>query len=245
VFLSALRRVFGGYATTLGFTAFEYGSRRPVDMGRLRGPRLALAAGGNRGRRLDEALLMALSGDRTLVAPAGSGAPSGVTAKLWLSLNRKPRLHDESDAFWERLRLVPFGATFGERAGEEGAVRPADTGLAGKLATEAQGILAWCVRGALEWQRHGLPSPEAAKEALAACRRECDHLGDFVAEACELCAGISVSADRLYAAYRRWWKRRGAADQQALSMTAFGRRMAERFEKTRDRWGVRYVGVTA
>jgi len=77
--------------------------------------------------------------------------------KIWICTNHRPRVHDDTWSFWRRVRLIPFEVTFdADRA---------DPHLVDCLKTQAEGILAWAVRGCLEWQREGLQSPEAVKTA--------------------------------------------------------------------------------
>ena len=72
-------------------------------------------------------------------------------AKFVLAVNHKPRVRDYSPGFWRRMRLVPFEARFEGKA--------ADRPLEEKLLTELPGILAWGVRGCLEWRERGLEPP--------------------------------------------------------------------------------------
>jgi len=65
---------------------------------------------------------------------------------------------------WRRVKLVPFAQTF-----------PPDRTLPDILKREGAGILAWAVRGCLDWQRDGLRHPEvveaATQEQVCARRR--------------------------------------------------------------------------
>ena len=99
--------------------------------------------------------------------------------KLWLSANRKPRVTDDSVAFWARVMLVPFAVSFAGR--EDRDLRPT---LEHDPAHQAA-ILAWVVAGAVRYHRDGIEPPGTVRTATAEYERECDPLGDFFADACD------------------------------------------------------------
>ena len=137
--------------------------------------------------------------------------------------------------FWRRIRLVPFTRRF-----------PLDASLAGQLQAEAPGILAWAVRGALEWQADGLTAPPIVMNAVEAWEADSDPLKDFLNEACDVTnPKVEVNATVIYKAYKAWAERQELGERERLSLTAFGRKLGERYEKYRDKKkGVFYVGIT-
>ena len=122
----------------------------------LVGQRLVAASEVAHGGQLNEELIKSLTGGDTINARHPYGRPFQFVpaAKIFLRVNDKPVIRDESHGMWRRVKLVPFTQTFS-----------VDTTLAGALAQEAAGILAWAVTGCLEWQREGLQHPKAAVEA--------------------------------------------------------------------------------
>ena len=70
------------------------------------------------------------------------------THKIILAANHKPVVSGTDHAVWRRIKLVPFVVTIPEEA--------KDKVLPEKLKAEVPGILAWAVRGCLDWQRGGL-----------------------------------------------------------------------------------------
>jgi len=118
--------------------------------------------------------------------------------KIFLATNHKPRVGGTDDAIWDRLRLVPFAVRIPD---EER--RPLEDLLA-DFAAEMPGILAWALRGCLEWQRDGLGTPHGVREATARYREEMDVLGMFLAECCRLDPAERVSSHDLYEEYKRW-----------------------------------------
>ena len=92
-------------------------------------------------------------------------------------------------------------------------------------------ILAWCVRGCLVWQEHGLHPPSIVTEATTAYERDSDPLAVFIAEACDTAPNAEVGARDIFLHYESWAIAHGLRPGERLSATAFGRKMAERFER--------------
>src|SRR5207249_2041771 len=84
--------------------------------------------------------------------------------KLIIVANHKPIVSDTSPAFWRRLRLVPFDVSIPEHE--------QDPALLEKFKAEADGILAWMVRGCLMWQQHRLETPDEIRSATEGYRQE-------------------------------------------------------------------------
>ena len=57
-----------------------------------------------------------------------------------------------------------------------------DPKLTDKLRAELPGILAWAVRGCLDWQAHGLGNAEAVHQATAEYRESSDVMGAWFTE---------------------------------------------------------------
>jgi len=95
---------------------------------------------------------------------------------------------------WERVKLIPFRQfiPLGER----------DKDLGEKLKEEGKGILAWMVKGCLEWQKHkDLLEPEEVTTETAIYRSEMDTLGDFLDGRCIVERTARVAHGDLYQAY--------------------------------------------
>ena len=95
---------------------------------------------------------------------------------FWLATNHKPTITGNSEGIWRRIRLLPFAVTV--PPSEQDAALPA------KLRAEFPGILAWAVRGCLDWQRDGLGSADAVDAATATYRGEMDTMATFLADRC-------------------------------------------------------------
>ncbi len=123
------------------------------------------------------------------------------THKLWLAANNQPRVPENDEATWRRILLVPFSVTIPE------AER--DPGLSRRCAQEAPGILAWAVRGLLDWRsagegRKGLGAPEPVTSATAAYREQEDMLGAFLRDRCVLVSTASIAKGELYEEFQKW-----------------------------------------
>jgi putative DNA primase/helicase len=234
--INTLKRVLGDYAFNMPFTTIELKNRSaiPNDLAALNNRRFVIASETNDGTRLNEARVKALTGCDPVTARFLHGEfftfePVG---KFWLSVNHKPIVRDDSYGFWRRLRLIPFTQRFD--------VNPI---LADELLAEGPGILAWCVQGTLAWQRDGLQAPAIVLNATAEYQHESDPLADFLSECCEVDPDAEVRAAEFYASYGRWADRGHLRREDRLTLTAFGRKATERFQKDSDRRGTVYRGV--
>lgn len=236
-FLETLRTVWGEYARTTPFATFQADNRddKRVDLAGLQGVRLVCASEGDDGRRLAEAQVKAMTGGDAISCRRlyGEFFEYHPAFKVWLATNSKPTIRGTDHGIWRRIRLIPFARRF--------TGRTADPTLPARLQAEAAGILAWAVAGCLAWQKEGLGSPSAVRDATEAYRLEQDRLGQFLADCTVAGPQGSARAADLYRAYERWCRNNG---EQAMSGTAFGRQMAERgVAKLRDRNGLRYQGL--
>jgi putative DNA primase/helicase len=156
------------------------------------------------------------------------------THKLWMDTNRKPTIGDGDDAAtFNRLHPIPFTVTI--------AKDQIDRELPAKLLAEAEGILAWSVRGAKRWYASGLPQPP---EIVAACndwKAESDPLAAFLDERCVVDPTREVQAAHLYAAYKSWADDSG---EKAFSAKVFGEKLKQRgMPKKLTRRAVFYLGI--
>jgi putative DNA primase/helicase len=213
-FFAGVRYVLGPYAYDAPFSTFEASARAtiPNDLAALGGRRFVTVSETAENMRLNEARIKALSGcdpitARFLNQEFFTFTP---TCKLWLAVNHKPRVTDDSLGFWRRVKLIPFTRTF------QGA--DDDKHLDEKLRAEAQGILAWAVRGTLEWQQRGLEPPNAVRAATDEYRTESDPLAEFMSARCVQGEQLRVTASGLYKAYAEWAKATGLRDRDTLSI---------------------------
>lgn len=200
VLLNVLRELLCEYAKNAEFSTFLQNHKGGVrnDIAALKGARLVTASEPDSGQKLSESVVKSMTGQdavttRFLRREYFTYTP---TAKIWLACNHRPEIKGGDYALWRRIFSIPFEVT----------IPPAqqDKHLLTKLRAELPGILAWAVRGALEWQRQGLNPPEEVLKATEAYRSDDDPLSGFITACCELDPTASVKASVLYDAYKEW-----------------------------------------
>lgn len=235
-FLDTIAYVLGEYSYACPFSTFEAGQRSEIgaDLAALAGRRFVTSSETNTRSRFNEARLKALSGGDRMNARHLYGNPFEFhpQAKIWLGVNHKPAVADDSYGFWRRMHLIPFTQTFSGSA--------EDRGLKATLRAEANGILNWIIEGALAWQRDGLAPPAAVLAATDNYRHEEDPLAEFIEEACIVGADIRCPSAQLFAAYVAWSHAQGVKE---LSRKTFGLLMGKRVESRHCEFGKLYIGI--
>jgi putative DNA primase/helicase len=168
------------------------------DVARLKGARFVTASEAEFGQRLAEGLIKQMTGQDTLSARFlhQEYVDFRPTHKIFLGTNHKPIIRGNEHAIWRRIKLVPFEVTI--------PAEERDRNLPIRLQGELPGILAWAVRGCLDWRESGLGDPEAVKKATNSYRDEMDVFNDFMNDCCLIDDSFRVSSKELYAAYSKW-----------------------------------------
>ncbi|HEY3993984.1 MAG TPA: phage/plasmid primase, P4 family [Ktedonobacteraceae bacterium] len=122
---------------------------------------------------------------------------------LILLTNYRPEADAADSVFWERLCPLVFNVRFVEKP-KRANERLRDPQLSVALEAEASGILAWLVRGALEWTRLGLAIPKSVRKVRQEYRCSESSVPDFVDQCCVLVAEARTPANLLYKHYKRW-----------------------------------------
>jgi len=144
--------------------------------------------------------------------------------------NYKPRVRGTDEGIWRRIHLVPFNAVITEQT--------RDVGLLEKLKAELPGILAWAVRGCLEWQRFGLTPPHAVLEAVKDYREQEDVFQCWLNECCILDPSKRTPAAELMASFKEYSGWRTISDRK------FGDMLREKgFSKQRSN-GMHWTGIS-
>lgn len=199
----------------------------------LQGKRLAWISEGNRESRLtSEQIKQLTSGDsivaRQLYAREHAFTP---THLLILLTNHRPEASIDDSAFWERLCPLILNTRFVETPERPGE-RQRDLHLSAALEAESSGILAWLVRGSLEWARLGLAIPESVLQVRQEYRTSKNTVQDFVRQCCLLQAEARVSANQLYKCYKQWASANGTP---YISNKRFARELKQTVDITRQR----------
>jgi len=209
--------------------------RHPTEVADLYSKRLVASIEVEDGKRLAEGLVKQLTGGDKLKARLmrQDFFQFDPTHKLFLVANHKPIVRGTDYAIWRRIKLVPFDVTI--------APENRDPHLLEKLTAEAPGILAWAVRGCMEWQKIGLDTPDSVTSATNAYQAESDTLSSFIKECLVMVDVAETKASDLYGSYNTWCEDNG---ERAMSGTLFGRKLVERgFDKYQKRTGTFYIGV--
>lgn len=202
----------------------------------LRGKRFVVCNETGQDKSFDESLVKWLTGgDRVRARQCcENNSEWGATHKIVLCTNHRPTIRGGDDGIWRRIALMPFEVHYwdeskGERGSDESL--KVNKKLPKELETEAEGILAWCVQGCLEWHRDGLHAPEVVIKATKAYRQEEDTIGAFIENACHTGEGHAVKAATIHASYVAWCERDG---KDPLGSKTFYADLSRRgFEKKR------------
>lgn len=196
-------------------------SRHPTEIADLFGKRFIVLSETDDGKELAEATVKRLTGGDPLKARRMDEDfwQFDPTHKVFMVTNHKPNIRGTDAAIWDRVKIIPFTVYIPE------AER--DLTLKEKLVAEYPGILNWCIRGCLEWQRlGGLNEPDEIKVQTNAYRKSEDVLGQFIESRCVLGAGYRAKQKALYEAYKEWSASEGHA--RPMTKTKFTRTLKER-----------------
>jgi len=197
VMLNTITWLMGDYARAAPmdmFTAKMFDGH-PTDLAMLRGARLVTASETEEGRAWAESRIKQLTGGDPVSARFMRENFFTYRPQYKISLigNHNPRLKNVDDAMRRRFNLVPF----------RNVVLKADQDkdLEQKLRAEGAGIMQWLVDGCLAWQREGLPTSAAVRDATDRYFSDQDMIGQWIADFCEAADGaLTTTADL----FRSW-----------------------------------------
>lgn len=218
------------------------------DLFMLRGLRLAIARESKEGRRMDEAVVKALSGGDTITARALNEMPVSFRPSFTLLqlTNHKPQIDAEDAAIWMRVVLLPFLQTFVTNPDDmaSACTIPARKNMLEEMRSEGAGVLALAARGWVEYRRlGGLCPPKVVQAAKRTYREAEDVEGRFIADCCDLDPGALVMTSALKLAFEKWCDETGHAGLGRWNRMA--KRLEEKFEKLKRRGGgIPYRGLT-
>lgn len=197
----------------------------PAVIADLLGARFVPTSEVDEGERLAESLVKRLTGDTTIKARfmRENWFEFRITFKLWMAVNSKPEIHGTDEGIWRRVKVIPFDVAIPREK-----VVPNLSEIL--IREEGPAILAWLVKGCLDWQGGGLQEPERVLSATAAYRSEEDAIADFLDQATidyrhhtVLGDKARVKAADLYARYVDWCKLSG--ERTVLTARKFGSKM--------------------
>ena len=237
--IETLLALLGDYAKTAapGLLLRSRGDRHPTELADLHGARFVSTVEVGEGRRLKEDLIKQLTGGDTIKARRmhENFWEFTPTHQLFVAANLKPEVRGTDLAIWRRIIVIPFNVTI--------PPPDQDKNLTQKLKAELPGILAWAVRGCLDWQRDGLGASEEVVEATANYRAEQDLIGQYLEERCVEGDRFEVRAATAFKDYTAWAIAQGLSDRERLTSKAFGTRMRVRFKSKKTKSARFYHGV--
>jgi putative DNA primase/helicase len=206
----------------------------PTERTDLFGKRLVVAIETESGRRLNETMVKELTGNDSIRARRmrEDNWEFKPTHTLIMATNHKPVIRGTDKGIWRRLKLVPFTVSVEDAA--------AIMDMPERLRAEWPGVLAWCVRGCLEWQRRGLDAPAEVLDATKGYKAEQDVLGLFLDECTTRGPNLKAKASQLYARYKGWAE---TGNEYALSQRLFGEALHERGIESKRSNGFWHIGI--
>ncbi len=238
VFANIISAMLGEYVVTLGaalITLRKHENEAERMMARLPGSRLALVNETAQGEVFDSSRVKAIASREKLSARKlrHEGFDFMPTHKLWIRTNHLLGSLDSGDGFWRRCTPIPFTI----RVPDEEKVDDLDDKI---ISFELPGVLAWAVRGAVDWASGGLRVPRAIKEVVAQYREETDLLGEWLNENTESDPEAIVSVMQAYSDYAEYCRESG---MKPGSKNNFGRIMTDRgFKRSADTKTRRFIG---
>lgn len=210
----------------------------------LKGIRFFFARESSQGDRIDAGYVKEITGGDTIKARPLNGAPISFKPSHtpFLVTNNKPHIASDDSAMWERIILINYREKFIDNPdASKGNEHKRNPNLKQELEAEFSGILAWLVRGCLEWQQFGLEIPDEIKQENKNYRAEEDDIQRFIDDTCELHPQYNENAMTLYQAYREWAYANG--EKNPMTNTAFGRKISKKFERKKLSKAYIYIGL--
>ena len=237
--LEALQRLLGDYGAMSDMkviTSSETDNRVASSLAKLPGVRLVSMNEAEENQRMSESLVKQITGGDTIQACKKFKEPFEFSPvfKLWIRTNEKPIIRSVGEAIWRRIRLIPFEIPIPPDA------RMSRDIVDDTIDNEAEGVLAWAVKGAIEWYAHGLQDPKDVTAATAGYRSEMDVVEAFFDECVVEEQGARVARGDLYQTFSRWCKENGL--RYVMTSGSFGKRVGVRLNNTtRDKYRGQYV----
>jgi len=205
------------------------------DIMALRGLRMAFASETDDGCKISPSRVKWLTGNDTITGRNPHDkyeAHFKPSHTLFLLTNHKPHAPADDFAFWERMVLFPFELSFVDRAPKTENEFRSDPQLGKKLEAILPNILAWMVKGCLEWQQDGrLKRPTVIKEAVNEYQRDEDSVGDFIEQCCVVGSDFKVKSADVYSVFEAWWQEN--VSKRVPLKKRFGQWFGKRFERVK------------
>lgn len=221
-FIETLQAVAGPYSTTVPASLFlitrDTQGATP-DLATLYRARLVTSQETPEQGRINEATVKLITGGDRITARRLYEAPFTFAPShtIWLSTNHRPTVRGGGEAFWDRVRPIPF-----EQRIPQHEVR---TDMKERLLAELPGITRWMLEGAARYQRDGLHTPAEIATATQSYRDDTDWFQGFIAAHCTISENAQATAAELLATYNQW---AAANNERLCNPTSFGNQLRDR-----------------
>lgn len=237
---NAARDAAGDYGEITNVETFldegvkKRGDQATPDIVRLPGVRFLTSGEPGPGSKFNEPLINSVTGGDPMLARDNFRsffrfAPS---FKWTVWCNKKPDIVHGTEGIWRRAKVLLWESHLEEDQ--------KDRGLPDRLKKEHAGILAWMVRGTIDWMQHGFLEPEDVTLQSAAYRDDSDPLASFLRLCTEEEEGARVQSSRLYQVYCAWAK---AAGEAIWSNKGLTRAMKDRGFDNKQSNGMQWLGL--
>ena len=217
-FVETLFAVFGSYAGVLDQSLLQVGRNNgeaaSPQLASLRGARLVTVGDWDANARLSEAALKKFASADTITARPLYSEPIEFmpSHKILIRSNHVMTTDMADPAVARRMKLLPWTLRI-----PEGQV---DHNLRSRLLNQGEGILAWCVDGAIrflnEFHSKGIlpPIPASAAELFEEVRAENDPLGQWLEEKVDIDASLYATAKEIEESFRTFIQSTGRSLDQ-------------------------------
>jgi len=201
VFVEVFSRLLGDYHVNTPIETFtvQQFDAHPTELARFQGKRLVTSSETEEGRRWAESRIKEITGGTQITARfmRQDFFQFYPQFKLFLTGNHMPVLRNVGKAMARRFNRVPFSVTVDDDK--------VNKDLADQLIEkEGPGILLWIVQGCVEWQRSGLNTPPAVKEATESYFTSQDLMGEWLRDCCEKEVNGWVGTTQLFQSWKTW-----------------------------------------
>ena len=220
VLTDVLSEVFKSITVTTPFSTFE--ARKggiPNDIAALKGARLVMASEGAQNAPMDEATIKRLTGQDEVTArfmrqEFFTFKPSFL---ILLGTNYKPNFRGQDEGLWRRVKLIPFTRFFKPSERDNYLAQkfveaeiPRNAYKAGEdFGDGVKGILAWAIRGAMEYFAEGLKDPKVVTQATEDYKVGADALNGFIGDVIIPDPDGRMTGKEVWELYQTWTEDEG------------------------------------
>ncbi len=240
---TTISKALGSYSITADAETFLSGGKSSAggareDLLRLRGSRFVYVGEPEENKELKEGLVKSITGGESITARGLYAKHTAEFVPTWtviMPTNHKPIVKGDDHGIWRRLMMIPF-----ERNYDNDKTIIKDPFLSTKMRNELEGVLAWLVRGALEYQLEGLKAHNKTQKARDDYKDEMDLLKDWIEECCEVGDPDHVSdlSANLWNSWRLYAEAKGEL-RFIPTARSLGRRLSGRFKTAKGAKGAR------